>query len=308
MENKAKPDFQRRSLTASKWASLAMAVAGIITAWLSRSDALMLDGLFSGLGFFSAIIAIRVSESVTRAPDRRRPFGYDADEPIYITFRSLVLLGIIAFAGFTAIEKLLAYVGGEEIETLVLGPILVYSVAMALLAFGLAGYHRFNMRQLSGPSPMLDSEYRGALIDGGLTIGAGAALLGAPLLNGTALEMVVPVADSIVVLAMTLFFIADPIRIFRTALGEIAGEAASDDELARLRNLVESLFADDPVAVLETTLSRMGRMQLVVAYVKPDRPIDGEDVDALRDRLAEKCETEFGPTRVEILIGARPAF
>ena len=173
------PNFQHRSLTASKWASLVMAVSGIVAAWLSRSDALMLDGLFSGLGFLSAIIAIRVSDSVRRNPDRRRPFGYDADEPIYITFRSLILLGIISFAGFVAVEKILAYLGGEEIETLVLGPIAVYSVSMAAIAFGLAAYHRQNLSHIAGHSPMLQAEYKGALIDGGLTVGAGAALLGA---------------------------------------------------------------------------------------------------------------------------------
>ena len=40
----------------------------------------------------------------------------------------------------------------------------------------------------------------------------------------------VPVADSIVVLAMLVFFIREPIRILRTALGEVAGVAAPDDE------------------------------------------------------------------------------
>jgi len=299
------PNFERRSLIAGKWISLVMAIAGVFAAWLSRSDALMVDGLYSGLGFLAAIVAIRIGESVGRMPDRRRPFGYAANQPIFIAFRSLVLLGIIVFAGFAAIEKLLAYFGGEEIETLVLGPILVYSVSMAILAFGLAAYHKLNLRRDGTNSTMLQTEYVGALMDGGLTVGAGAALLGAPLLIGTSLETFVPVADSIVVLVLLVFFIGEPIRILRSALGEVAGEAAPDDELANVRELVERTFSDAPVVVLEVTMSRLGRQKNVVAYVRPEHAVTGDDVDQLRDLLTEACHQDLGPGWTEVLVGAR---
>jgi divalent metal cation (Fe/Co/Zn/Cd) transporter len=300
-------DATRRSLNAAKWGSLLMALSGIVAAWLSRSDALLIDGLYSGLGFLSAIVAVKVSESADRPPDRRRPFGYEADQSIFITFRSLVLLGIIVFAGLTAFEKIMAHLNGETIESLVLGPILVYSIAMALVAFGLAAYHKMNMRKTRN-STMLQAEYQGAMMDGGLTVGAGAALLGAPFLNGTALESIVPIADAIVVLVMTLLFLPEPIRIFRDALREIAGEAAPEQELESLRDLVENVFQDVPLTVLETTMSRLGPRHMVVAYVRPDEPVTGALVDAWRDRLAEECESALGPSRVEILIGERPAF
>ena len=88
-------NYEYRSLIASQWGSLVMAISGVIAALISRSDALMIDGLFSGLAFLSAIVAIRINKSVDRAPDRRRPFGYAANQPIFIAFRALVLLGII---------------------------------------------------------------------------------------------------------------------------------------------------------------------------------------------------------------------
>ena len=71
---------EARSLTVSLWANLFMAVTGILAAWLSHSDAVLIDGLYSAVNFAAAIVARRVGASVARRPDRSRPFGYDADE------------------------------------------------------------------------------------------------------------------------------------------------------------------------------------------------------------------------------------
>jgi predicted Co/Zn/Cd cation transporter (cation efflux family) len=302
------PNFERRSLVATQWASLVMAISGVAAAWLSRSDALMLDGLFSGLAFLSAIIAIKVNESVERAPDRRRPFGYAANQPIFIAFRALVLLGIILFAGFAAIETILAYLNGAEIVALVLGPIFVYMVAMAIIAFGLGAYHKLNLNRDGTNSTLLRAEYVGAMMDGGISIAAGVALLGAPFLVDTFLESLVPVSDSIVVLALLAFFIPEPFRILRSAIGEVAGEAPPDEELVKLKQLVERTFAAFPVTVLEVTTQVLGRQTTVIAYIRPDEPITGETVDRLRDILTDACHKEVGPGFSEILIGARPAF
>jgi len=76
--SEASSPIERRSLEIGKWANLLMAVAGVVAASMSRSDALLVDGLYSGVNFFSAMVAARVGEAVTRPPDRSRPFGYEA--------------------------------------------------------------------------------------------------------------------------------------------------------------------------------------------------------------------------------------
>jgi divalent metal cation (Fe/Co/Zn/Cd) transporter len=56
--------YERRSLATGMWANLLMGAAGITAAQLSNSDALMVDGLYSGVNFCSAIIAGRVATSL----------------------------------------------------------------------------------------------------------------------------------------------------------------------------------------------------------------------------------------------------
>ncbi len=75
---------ERQSLQVGMGANLFMAVAGVVAAYASRSDALLVDGLYSGVNFVSAIIAARISASILRPADRMYPFGYDAYEALYV--------------------------------------------------------------------------------------------------------------------------------------------------------------------------------------------------------------------------------
>ena len=83
-------------------ASLLMAAMGISVYALSSSEALLLDGLLSGVMAASSFIAARFGSNVVRPADRAYPYGYDGQEALYVLFRSLVLIGILSFAVITA--------------------------------------------------------------------------------------------------------------------------------------------------------------------------------------------------------------
>ncbi|WP_185465188.1 cation transporter [Synechococcus sp. BSA11S] len=89
--------------------NLLMGVAGILASWWTQAQALALDGLVSGLNAMAIIVAARLSGSLGRPQDRRYPFGYWSLETIYLGGRSLMLLGIIAFAAISSIERILSY-------------------------------------------------------------------------------------------------------------------------------------------------------------------------------------------------------
>jgi len=300
--------IERRSLEVGKWVNLLMAVAGVVAASLSRSDALLVDGLYSGVNFFSAIVAARVGEAVTRPPDRSRPFGYEAEESLYVTFRSLVLLGIIAFAAFSAAEKVLTYATGGEVPELVFGPILVYVAAMVVLCLGLAAWHRHNWRRTGSTSAILRTESRAAIVDGAISAGAGAALLGIPLLRGTSLAVVIPVADALVVLVLSLVIIREPFRMFLRALREAAGGAADTGHINRLRQRIRQQLEPQPFTLLDLAVTRLGRSHIVAAYVRPERPVSAGEVDALRDELEAAARAEGIPSRVAVIVSEQHPF
>jgi len=147
--------IESQSLDIGKWGNLLMAVAGVVAAYLSHSDALLVDGLYSGVNFVSAIVAAWISITVARPADRGYPFGYDAYEALYVTFRSLVLLGIMAFAVFSALGKIYTYATGGAVLELVFGPILVYAVTMVAICLALTAWHHHNWRRSRRRSEIL---------------------------------------------------------------------------------------------------------------------------------------------------------
>lgn len=300
--------IERRSLEHGKWGNLLMAVAGVVAAYLSRSDALLVDGLYSGVNFVSAIVAARISVAVARPADRRYPFWYDVHEALYVTFRSLVLLGILAFAVSGAVGKIVVYATGGEVPELVFGPILVYSIAMVVICLVLAAWHHYNWRRSGRRSELLTTESRAAVVDAVISGGAGGGLLAAGLLRGTALEFVVPVADSIIVLVMCVFIIRQPVMMFLGALREVAGAAADPAVIEKIRIHLQEFLQDRPYILLEVAVTKMGRCHFVVAYIKPDAPIEGEAADALWEELDAALRDTLGQAKSEIVIAARPPY
>lgn len=297
---------ETRSLSVGKWANLLMAGAGIVAAYASHSDALLVDGLYSGVNFVSAIIAGRVSMSIVKPADRRFPFGYDAYEALYVKYRSLVLLGIMAFAAFGSVSKIIAYANGQPIPDLVLGPILVYTLLMVAVCFGLAWWHHHNWQRSGRRSELLQIESRAATVDGVISAAAGGGLLSASLLTGTVLAVIVPIADSIIVLVICVLIVGQPARTFLDSLREVAGGSADPKTSQEVRRQIEALLADRPFTFLDVAVTKLGRGHFVVAYVKPDNPVSGEQADALRQQIEDDCIKLLPGTKAELVIAATP--
>jgi predicted Co/Zn/Cd cation transporter (cation efflux family) len=301
-------DLERKSLGIGKWGNLFMAVVGVAAAFLSHSDALLVDGLYSGVNFFSAIIAAWVSASVARPADRAYPFGYNAHEALYVTFRSLVLLGIIIFAVFGAIGKIITYARGGEVPELVFGPILVYAIVMVVICFSLAAWHLRNWHRNGRRSDILKTESRAAMVDGIISGGAGGGLLAAGLLRGTQLGFIVPVADAVIVLVLCAFIIRQPVGMFLDSLGEVAGRSADRGTVELVGKGLRALLEERPFTLLEVLVTKLGRIHFVVSYVRPEGPVEGQAVDRLWGEQEACLHALLDQVKSEIVITDQPPF
>lgn len=300
--------IEQRSLQLGKWANLLMAAAGVAAAYASHSDALLVDGLYSGVNFVSAMIAARISASILQPADRWYPFGYDAYEALYVKYRSLVLLGIMAFAVIGAVAKIITYATGGNVPALVFGPILVYVAAMVVICFGLAAWHHHNWKRSGRQSELLRTESRAAVVDGVISAGAGGGLLASALLRDTALQFLVPVSDSIIVLVMCGFIVWQPVSMFFNSLREVAGAAADLTLVEKARTLTEEMARELPVDVLAVSVMKLGRSYFVVPYLKPAGPVSAQDIDAFRHNLGIAYGKLLGSARAEIIVTAEPPY
>ncbi|WP_420411467.1 cation transporter [Roseibium sp.] len=296
---------EQRALTIGKWANLFMAFAGIFASWLSRSDAMMVDGLYSAVNFASAIVAARIGSRVGLPATRRRPWGNDFDEVLYVTFRSLVLIGVLVFAGFVSGSKIWTFFTGGDIPQLVFGPIVIYSVVIVSICLGLAfNYHRA-YRKTGKRSAVLKTETRAALIDGALSVGTGAALLSLPFLQDTPLGPYVPIGDAVIVVVLVLVIVWQPLSAFRGTLADLAGVSAPGTTYAKVSRTARDLAKEHGYKLHRAAVLQAGRMHFAAVYLDPLKPIEAEEIDQFKEKVAARLEDLVGPTRVEVIVTAQ---
>ena len=298
-------EIERRALAVGKWSNLFMAIAGVLTAWLSRSDAMLVDGLYSAVNFISAIAAARIGARVGLPPTRSRPWGHDFDEVLYVTFRSLILIGILVFAAIVSGTKIWTFFTGGDVPELVFGPSVLYSVTIVLICLALAfNYHRA-YRKSGKRSALLKTEARAALLDGALSVGAGAALLSLPFLQDTPLGPYVPIGDAVIVIVLILAIIWQPLATFRTTLADLAGVSAPGSTYAKVLRAARDLCRDRSYRRHRVAVLQAVRMHYAAIYLDPQKAVVAKDIDGFQSELSERLETSLGPTRIEVIVTAR---
>ncbi|MEP2030176.1 MAG: cation transporter [Paracoccaceae bacterium] len=293
---------ERRALFIGKWGNFFMGLAGVLAAWVSHSQALLVDGLFSLVGFTAAVFAARVNASIRNLPDERRPLGYAANESIYTTFRALSLMALVAFAFGAAILNIIDYASGGELPELRYGTIVIYFAVICVVCFGIAANHHFAWKSTGKQSDLLRLEAQAAFFDGILTLAAGLGLSLLPLLKNGPLYWVTPIGDSIVVLLLCAFVVGRYYLEFMKGLSELAGVSVADTELSSARNTVQAIVNDIGGQLIDFSAIRLGRLFQAQLYFDPLEPIDSKTVD----KLTRTCDIELskilGETTTVVLI------
>ena len=106
--------LEKRGLWLSIIGALFMAGLGVGFAILTSSSAVLLDGLFSLIGFAVGLVSLRVATLVRRPDDDLYHFGYAAYEPMLNLSKGLLMALVTIFALVSAIMVVLN--GGREIE------------------------------------------------------------------------------------------------------------------------------------------------------------------------------------------------
>lgn len=301
-EQKEAMALENKAMALTKWANLGMGGAGALAAWLANSQALLIDGLFSLIGYIAAVFAMRISQTAHLGPDRFRPFGYAAEEAMYATFRSLALLALVVFGIAQAILGISDYLLGGNVETIRLAPVAAYTAIVATACFWLAYLHHSTWKKTGRKSEMMKLEATAAIYDGVITLFAGVGLLSVPFMTGTIFEPLAPVMDSLMVLVLCSLAILSYVRAFRKGMGQLAGAPASPKDQLAVWHAVRRVLTDGEGEIVDLALVRFGRKLDAVVYFDPKRSITADEVDELTFQISDQLETEVGLSSVLVVV------
>ncbi|MDP5218410.1 cation transporter [Ruegeria sp. 2205SS24-7] len=299
---KSAAQSEARAFRLSMVANLLMGAAGVVAAVLSNSQAILVDGLFSLVGFVAGYFALRIRKRVNAIPDRHRPWGYAADEAIFTTFRALSLLGVVIFAILGAATRIYAYLIGKPIPEVQMGPVIVYFLLISATCLALWAFHYMAWRKGGKVSGMLRIEASSAAFDGAVTMVAGIGLIGVYYLRDSVLAPITPIGDSLIVILLCGFAISTYWSSFTSGLAELAGATAPPSELIKARRALREVFADWPGKVVDLALSKLGRSYQVAIYLTPARALTGTEVDRLTHQATRALAPVLDRSDVFVII------
>lgn len=292
---------ERRGLWLSILGALAMAALGIGFALLTSSDAVLLDGVFSLIGFAIGMVTLQVAKLVRLPEDATYHFGYAAYEPMLNLAKGLLMALISIFALVTAIQVAMA--GGRAIEV---GWAVVYAAAAALGCFTIAASQRRLARRTG--SPLLEVDYKNWFIDGLLSVAVGAAFVIALYLRDTRHTELLPYIDPVVVIILVGLSLPIPVKIIRENWRQLLGRAPDETLQRRAREAVLKAFGGEKSCNPRIRMQQIGRFTYLQIYVvcAVDTTADVQRMDACRRSVHDALASEFDNLALDVIFTREP--
>lgn len=293
---------ESRSMILSMIGNLFMGAAGVGAGIMANSSAILVDGLFSAIGFTWALIGLLVSRRLSRAPDKFRPLGYATEESLFTTFRALTILGLIVFAVATSAQSIHAYLVQGEVSELIFTPVFIYFGVIAVTCLLLWAAHYRNWVKTGRRSDILRLEAKAAIFDGALSGIAGAGLIAIYVYRDGFLAPIAPIGDSLIVLFLCLAALGHFWKDFLTGLGELAGATAQPATISAARRAMRPILATLPGEVQDFTVMKNGRTHLICVYYTPEAAITARAVDELYQQLTKAVHPVLPGSEVLVII------
>lgn len=295
---------ERAALLLSTLAALVIGTVALVAALLSRSHAVLLDGLFNIAYFATALVTLRVARLLERPDDARFPFGYIYFEPLINTVKGLLILGVSVFALFEAGRALLG--GGRAVE---LGPALGYGV-FATLACALvwAVLARAPGRRAS---PLVEADVQNWMVNTLVSGGVLAGFCAAWALTRAGREGLAAFVDPALVAGVVLVSLAVPIRMAGEGIAALLNRAPAEAVTGPIRAAVAEALAGLPLRALYVRTVKPGRTTYVTIHALVAEAAAGMDLaqaDALRRRVVAALAAGHAPVVVDVVFTTVEAY
>ena len=296
--------IEKRALIFGATINLIMAISGWLAYYLSNSQALLLDGNFSFIIFLSTLVAIKIS-SIKSTRTELFPFGQFVYEALYSLIKGVMIIGMLLVAFTDNFSKIFHFINGERTTLLNAKVIVVYSLLMTLLCFGMAAYYRHQNSKVNNSSIILRAEYSAAIIDGFMSAGIGIALVGISYLSiEGSLGFLNYIGDALLVILLVVLLGKEPFILVRDSFVEIAGGTLQNQvEKKNIEGILENNLSSGEL-LRDSYISKTGSSYLVVAYINAQAldKVGCEKMQQIKKRIIKSLKESHQDAIFEIVL------
>jgi len=196
---------ERTGIKISIMGSALLAFSAVVMALIAKSQAVLLDGLYTFITLLLAFVSLKVIDLVEAPETRTRPFGYMAFEPFLNLIKSLVVLTLLCLFLITNIQELCT--GGRQaaLDMMSLYIFVCLGIYAAIILL-LKQYKKGTQ------SSILELEILNWYIDALITTGIAVALVAAMLLLRMGYSGIRPYVDPVITIVLVAVSVPVPLK------------------------------------------------------------------------------------------------
>ncbi|MFJ7143553.1 cation diffusion facilitator family transporter [Pseudomonas protegens] len=263
----------------------AVAIAGIVTGFVSGAQSILFDGFFSLIATFIKVLMLITAKLIAKESNHRFQFGFWHLEPMVLLIEGSFLLLIAIYAFLNGVFGIIN--GGREVE---LGMVIFYAGFFAVTEFAYFFYVRRRNRKLK--SSLIQFDNISWLVDAMLSVGLLVSFIIALLLKQYGHEQWAVYVDPAILILLALSMLPPALKILRPALRDVLG-IAPDQLDEKVRNVMEQAKVahgfDDYISYVQ----KHGRARFIEIHIVLPADYPLQDVATL-DRLREEISSELG--------------
>jgi cation diffusion facilitator family transporter len=285
---------EQRALKFSLYGVLFFVVLAIAFAILTKSDAILFDGVFSLIGFCMALVTLKVARLAERPDDDQFHFGYTAMEPTLNLFKSLIVITTCVFALVGAVNRLLA--GGNPAEY---GIAVIYGVIATAGCFTVAWLMYRSSQDYR--SDLVQVEAKTWFVDGLLSASVLIGFIVAWLVQQSSWAHLAPLVDPLLLIVLVVLALPIPGKIMWDSLKEVIAMAPPEHVVQDIEDrLLDALQAVDTEHV-ELRVSKRGRVTYLLVHVIVGDDFIVSDISEL-DSIRRHCEVKLKGWNHQIMV------
>ena len=272
---------EQKLLKQSTVLMFAVAVAGIVTGFISGSQSILFDGFFSLIATFIKVLMLITAQLIAKESNRRFQFGFWHLEPMVLLIEGSFLLLIAIYAFLNGVFGIIN--GGRDIE---LGLVIVYAAVFTVIEFGYYFWVRRKNRKLK--STLIQFDNISWLVDAMLSVGLLISFVSALVLKQQGYAQWAAYVDPVILILLAVSMLAPAFKILKPALRDVLGIApdALDD---KVRDVLEHISARHGFEGYKTYVQKHGRVRFIEIHIMLPAGyplVSIKTLDALREEIS----------------------
>ena len=286
---------EKRAMNISLTGGILFVALEVIMAFVTRSQAVLLDAVYDGVELFMILISISLIPLLYRPSNEKHPFGYLQLESLFVVIKGFMMVAVTIGLIMNNVE--IALHGGRHVAFGQIAYFELFATVLSVIIIVL-----LNKRNRSLSSRLVDMEIHEWKIDACASLGMSLAFFLPAFLTAEWFVAFTPYLDQVIAIVLSVFMLPTPIRAIITGLRDLFLLAPEEETVESVKQIVTPILEQHGYHQLYYDIVRTGRKLWISVYITFEKDLVSiRRFQALQSLIIRELAKEYQDFYFELL-------